>query len=164
MFTVNQFCCPTKWEELRSRVVPWFKKKIILRLPIENIVWSLFKQSIYFVIFSGNWTFWEELRSRVVPWFKKKKNYTEIANRKYCLISLQTKYILCNLFWKLNFLKCKLGSQVNMFCLFQSIFFDTQNSFNIIIIIIMKIIYIAPNPLKGSRRFTKSVTATLQFT
>ena len=25
----------------------------------------------------------------------------------------------------------------------------------------MKIIYIAPNPLKGSRRFTKSVTATL---
>ena len=30
-----------------------------------------------------------------------------------------------------------------------------------IIIIIMKIIYIAPNPLKGSRRFTKSVTATL---
>ena len=33
-----------------------------------------------------------------------------------------------------------------------------------IIIIIMKIIYIAPNPLKGSRRFTKSVTATLQFT
>ena len=34
----------------------------------------------------------------------------------------------------------------------------------IIIIIIMKIIYIAPNPLKGSRRFTKSVTATLQFT
>ena len=34
----------------------------------------------------------------------------------------------------------------------------------IIIIIIMKIIYIASNPLKGSRRFTKSVTATLQFT
>ena len=34
----------------------------------------------------------------------------------------------------------------------------------IIIIIIMKIIYIAPTPLKGSRRFTKSVTATLQFT
>ena len=28
-------------------------------------------------------------------------------------------------------------------------------------IIIMKSIYIAPNPLKGSRRFTKSVTATL---
>ena len=25
----------------------------------------------------------------------------------------------------------------------------------------MKIIYIEPNPLKGSRRFTKSVTATL---
>ena len=25
----------------------------------------------------------------------------------------------------------------------------------------MKIIYIAPNPLKGSRRFTKSVTETL---
>ena len=25
----------------------------------------------------------------------------------------------------------------------------------------MKIIYIAPNPLKGSRRFTKSVIATL---
>ena len=25
----------------------------------------------------------------------------------------------------------------------------------------MNIIYIAPNPLKGSRRFTKSVTATL---
>ena len=34
----------------------------------------------------------------------------------------------------------------------------------IIIIIIMKIIYIAHNPLKGSRRFTKSVTATLQVT
>ena len=31
----------------------------------------------------------------------------------------------------------------------------------IIIIIIMKIDYIAPNALKGSRRFTKSVTATL---
>ena len=31
----------------------------------------------------------------------------------------------------------------------------------IILIIILKIIYIAPNPLKGSRRFTKSVTATL---
>ena len=31
----------------------------------------------------------------------------------------------------------------------------------IIIIKIMKIIYIAPNPLKGSRRFTKSVIATL---
>ena len=29
------------------------------------------------------------------------------------------------------------------------------------IIIIMNIIYIAPNPLKGSKRFTKSVTATL---
>ena len=27
----------------------------------------------------------------------------------------------------------------------------------------MKIIYIAPNPLKGSRRFTKSVTATLHY-
>ena len=31
------------------------------------------------------------------------------------------------------------------------------------IIIIMKIIYIAPNPLKSSRRFTKSVTATLHY-
>ena len=31
----------------------------------------------------------------------------------------------------------------------------------VIIIIIMKIIYIAPNPLKGSKRFTKSITATL---
>ena len=39
-----------------------------------------------------------------------------------------------------------------------------QHKIHIIIIIIMKIIYIAPNPLKGSRRFTKSVTATLQFT
>ena len=27
----------------------------------------------------------------------------------------------------------------------------------------MKIIYIAPNPLKSSRRFTKSVTATLHY-
>ena len=33
----------------------------------------------------------------------------------------------------------------------------------LIIIIIMKIIYIAPNPLKSSRRFTKSVTATLHY-
>ena len=33
----------------------------------------------------------------------------------------------------------------------------------IIIRIIMKIIYIAPNPLKSSRRFTKSVTATLHY-
>ena len=32
---------------------------------------------------------------------------------------------------------------------------------DVLIIIIMKIIYIAPNPLKGSRRFAKSVTATL---
>ena len=32
----------------------------------------------------------------------------------------------------------------------------------IIKIISVKIIYIAPNPLKGSRRFTKSVTAILQ--
>ena len=38
---------------------------------------------------------------------------------------------------------------------------DHASSVRIIIIIIMKIIYIAPNPLKGSRRFTKSVTATL---
>ena len=41
---------------------------------------------------------------------------------------------------------------------------DFQRQPFVIIIIIMKIIYIAPNPLKGSRRFTKSVTATLQFT
>ena len=41
---------------------------------------------------------------------------------------------------------------------------NTEKDIIIIIIIIMKIIYIAPNPLKGSRRFTKSVTATLQFT
>ena len=48
----------------------------------------------------------------------------------------------------------------------QSIHVDLEAAIHvaIIIIIIMKIIYIAPNPLKGSRRFTKSVTATLQFT
>ena len=44
-------------------------------------------------------------------------------------------------------------------CLSQ--FFLIKVALWMIINIIMKIIYIAPNPLKGSRRFKKSVTATL---
>ena len=44
-----------------------------------------------------------------------------------------------------------------------SLTIEMTKKFPATVIIIMKIIYIAPNPLKSSRRFTKSVTATLHY-
>ena len=68
-----------------------------------------------------------------------------------CCMGLQAVVLTPIISWKQNCMFITLRSTTT-----------PQRPFRLhVSIIIMKIIYIAPNPLKGSRRFTKAVTATL---